>query len=53
MSATASARTLTPNQQERRRRILGAARGLVAKNGYDGMIMRDVAMRAKVSPTTL
>ncbi len=53
MASTAAARTLTPNQQERRQRILSAARDLVAKHGYDGTIMRDVAMLAKVSPTTL
>ncbi len=48
-----AARALTPNQRERRDRILNAARELVAKHGYDGMIMRDVATHAKVSPTTL
>jgi AcrR family transcriptional regulator len=46
-------RRLTPNQRERHRRILLATRNLVAKHGYDGMIMRDVAMLANVSPTTL
>lgn len=44
---------LTPNQQNRRQRILAATRDLVAQNGYSGMIMRDVAIQAKVSPTTL
>ncbi len=53
MSTAASARALTPNQRQRRDRILNAARELVAKHGYDGMIMRDVATLAKVSPTTL
>ncbi len=53
MSTATAIRTLTPNQQERRARILGAARDLVARHGYHGMIMRDVATRAKVSPTTL
>ena len=53
MNATAAARALTPNQQDRRRRILNAARELVARHGYEGMIMRDVATAAKVSPTTL
>ncbi|MEM9624026.1 MAG: TetR/AcrR family transcriptional regulator [Pseudomonadota bacterium] len=53
MSQAAVTRTLTPGQQDRRKRILTAARTLVASHGYDGMIMRDVATRAKVSPTTL
>lgn len=53
MAALATSRTLTPNQQARRHRILDAARALVAKHGYDGMIMRDVATEAQVSPTTL
>ncbi len=47
------ARELTPNQQKRRQDILSAARAMVAEHGYDGTIMRDVAVRAKVSPTTL
>ena len=46
-------RQLTPNQQKRRQRILHAARDLVAKLGYEGTIMRDVAAAANVSPTTL
>ena len=49
----ATQRSLTPNQQARRARILEAARALVAEHGYDGMIMRDVATAAHVSPTTL
>jgi len=53
VAASATTRTLTPGQQNRRNRILHAARTLVASHGYDGMIMRDVATRAKVSPTTL
>ena len=52
MNAVAE-RTLTPNQAARRARILSAARELVAEFGYDGMIMRDVAIAAKVSPTTV
>lgn len=51
--AHVQARPLTPNQQERRRRILHAAREFVAAQGYEGMIMRDVASAARVSPTTL
>lgn len=46
-------RTLTPNQRARRARILEAASELVTHKGYDGMIMRDVATLAQVSPTTL
>ncbi len=53
MSSIAPSRSLTPNQQARRTRILDAARHLVALHGYDGMIMRDVANAAGVSPTTL
>ena len=52
-SSKVSSKTLTPNQQARRVRILIAARDLVAEYGYDGMIMRDVATTANVSPTTL
>ena len=52
MNAVAE-RTLTPNQAARRARILSAARELVAEHGYDGMIMRDVAIAARVSPTTV
>lgn len=50
---TSAQRTLTPTQRARRSRILDAARQLVAQHGYDGMIMRDVASIACVSPTTL
>ena len=49
----ATSRKLTPNQRERRQRILTAARDSVAAHGYHGMIMREVAIAAKVSPTTL
>ncbi len=46
-------RKLTPRQEDRRQRILAAARELVADQGYDGMVMSQVAERAGVSPTTL
>lgn len=46
-------RKLTPKQEDRRQRILAAAREMVADNGYDGMVMSQVAERANVSPTTL
>lgn len=46
-------RKLTPRQEDRRQRILTAARELVADQGYDGMVMSQVAERAGVSPTTL
>ena len=44
---------LTPKQEDRRRRILSAARKMVADHGYDGMVMSEVAETAGVSPTTL
>ncbi len=44
---------LTPKQEDRRRRILSAARKMVADHGYDGMVMSEVAESAGVSPTTL
>lgn len=44
---------LTPKQEDRRRRILSAARKMVADHGYDGMVMSEVAENAGVSPTTL
>ncbi len=53
MPGASSQRKLTPNQQARRSRILTAAQALLGEHGYDGMIMRDVAARAGVSPTTL
>ena len=46
-------RKLTPRQEDRRQRILASARDLVADQGYDGMVMSQVAERAGVSPTTL
>lgn len=53
MPEPARSRPLTPNQRDRRDRILSATRELVAQHGYEGMIMRDVATLANVSPTTL
>mgnify|MGYP000846961390 CR=1 FL=1 len=53
MKAALSHRELTASQQARRERILSATRTLVGQAGYDGMIMRDVAHLAAVSPTTL
>ena len=44
---------LTPRQEDRRQRIIGATREIVAKHGYDGMVMSKVAEQARVSPTTL
>ncbi len=46
-------RPLTPKQEDRRQRILAAARKMVADQGYDGMVMSQVAEAAGVSPTTL
>src|SRR5262245_39106061 len=41
------------HKAERRGRILGAARRLVAERGYDGLTMRDLARAARVSVPTL
>ena len=46
-------KSLTPRQEDRRHRILGVARQMVADYGYGGMVMSEVAERAEVSPTTL
>jgi AcrR family transcriptional regulator len=46
-------KALTPRQEDRRKRILTAARDMVADHGYEGMVMSQVAERAEVSPTTL
>lgn len=43
----------TPRQQERRQRILDAARSALSQHGYEGLNMRDLAVAAGVSPTTL
>jgi AcrR family transcriptional regulator len=53
MNTLVKTRPLTPTQQDRRHRILTAARELVGQHGYEGMVMRDVAVAANVSPTTL
>lgn len=45
--------TLTSSQQDRRRRIVEAARALAAKGGYDGVQMREVSERAEVALGTL
>ena len=49
----ANIKSLTPKQEDRRLRILTAAREMVADHGYEGMVMSQVAERAGVSPTTL
>lgn len=41
------------HKSERRRRILAAARKQLAKHGYDGLTMRDLAQAARVSVPTL
>ena len=46
-------RTLTERQLRRRERILSAARELIARQGYDGVRMRDLAKAANVAPKTL
>lgn len=43
----------TERQRARRDRILEATRELVTSVGYEGLTMRELATRAKVSPTTL
>lgn len=43
----------TPRQQERRERILDAARTALSEHGYEGLNMRELAVAASVSPTTL
>jgi AcrR family transcriptional regulator len=41
------------HKAERRKRILTAARGLIAERGYDGLTMRDLAEASRVSVPTL
>ena len=43
----------TPRQVERRQRILATARAFLSEHGYDGLNMRELAIAAQVSPTTL
>ncbi len=45
--------TLTPEQQERRRRVIDAAFELGAEGGYDAVQMRDVAITANVALATI
>lgn len=47
------AKVLTPRQVARRESIIAAARTLLARHGYDGVSMREVAAEAGVSPSTL
>lgn len=44
---------LDEHKSERRARILAAARDQLAKHGYDGLTMRDLAQAARVSVPTL
>ncbi|MCH7627231.1 MAG: TetR/AcrR family transcriptional regulator [Proteobacteria bacterium] len=44
---------LTPRQAERRRRILNAAQALVARDGYDAVTMREIALAAGAAEKTL
>jgi len=46
-------KTLTPVQQQRRDRILSGARQQLSKHGYEGLNMRDLAVVAEVSTSTL
>ncbi len=46
-------RDVTPRQQERRDRILECTRLQVARLGYEGVNMRDLAIAANVSTATL
>jgi AcrR family transcriptional regulator len=54
MSAeTIDSTNLTPSQQERRARMLGAAQQLAIEGGWDAVQMRDVSERAEVALGTL
>src|SRR6187200_1628947 len=41
------------HKAERRKRILAAARELIAERGYDGLTMRELAAASRVSVPTL
>jgi AcrR family transcriptional regulator len=51
--ATAKKSTAWGDAEGRRRDILSAARAILQKSGHDSLNMRDVAVRARVSPGTL
>lgn len=46
-------RRMSASQQARRERILAAATRLASRGGYDAVVMKDVAARARVSLGTL
>lgn len=46
-------KAITPRQQDRRNRILECTRQQVARLGYDGVSMRELAIEADVSTATL
>lgn len=46
-------KSITPRQQERRERVLESTRLQVARLGYDGVNMRELAVEADVSTATL
>ncbi len=50
---TAHEAALTPKQEERRQRVIRAARKLAASGGYDAVQMRDVATEADVALGTI
>jgi len=48
-----SMKVLTERQYRRREKILATARDLIAKHGYEGMTMRELAEKSNVTPKTL
>jgi len=50
---TVNSKSLTPRQVERRNAVLRAVRDQLARDGFDGLTIRDVAQAAQVSPSTL
>ncbi|MFT7218853.1 MAG: AcrR family transcriptional regulator [Candidatus Azotimanducaceae bacterium] len=46
-------KSLTTHQLKRRERILSSARNQLSKHGYEGLNMRDLAVMAEVSTSTL